>query len=100
MTEPPAAPIFERVWFGGPRPTYTDLLKGIKLAEDEEPYEVFLKAPVGPECQVLLMFSGWPALEDVEQLERMLAVYKEGVVGRRKAPEADREATEDTGSPS
>ena len=101
MTEQPAVPIFERVWCGGSRPTYTDYLKGIKLAEDEEPYEVFLKAPVGPECQVLLMFSGRrPALEDVEQLERMLAVYKEGVVGRRKAPEADREATEDTGSPS
>ena len=85
MTEPPAAPIFELVCFGGPRPTYTDLLKGIKLAEDEEPYEVFLKAPVGPECQVLLMFSGRPALEDVEQLERMLALYKEDAE-RRKPP--------------
>ena len=80
MTEQPAVPIFERVWFGGSRPTYTDLFEGIKLAEDDEPYEVFLKAPVGPECQVLLMFSGRPALEDVEQLERMLAIYKESVV--------------------
>ena len=83
MTEPPATPIFERAWFGGSRPTYTDYLKGIKLPEQEEPYEVFLRAPVGPECHVLLMFSGWPALEDIEQLERMLAIYKEDAERRR-----------------
>ena len=99
MTQQPAVPIFERVWFGGSKPTYTDYLKGIKLP-NEEPYKVFLKAPVGPECGVLLMFSGWPALEDVEQLERMLAVYKESVVGRRKPPGTDRETTEDAGAPS
>jgi hypothetical protein len=29
-------PIVERVWFGGSRPTYTDLLRGLKLPEEEE----------------------------------------------------------------
>lgn len=79
-----AVPIVERVCFGGSRgrPSYTDLLRGIKLPEEEKPYEVFLRAPVGPECYALLMFSGKPGLEDLEQLERFIGVYKQTLADR------------------